>query len=509
MFERIDCKDLTSYKDYQDLVEYKESERYYRLSIEEQKRGNPAESTEYFIKALELQAKLSSLDQLAKHNPLEAQIQHNSQITVLSYELWLKIFLYFDKTTELGILARVCKYFKYISEDDVIWRQLFFHYFPLQKSSYLKMLRLDRSPSFENSFSFQWKITFKNHFTASTKFEIACLYVQFQHFYYHIANHCLAETPENYDTHESYNEFGDRGKTMESVGKIGTHLGRVQGHYWSAGSGYKEYLVGSEMHNSFYASHAQTYVPILRELSLQAADYMRPLESIDDEDRVGKIMRYFHILPLRAAISWIFNCSYPVYLAIKSFPILFAVPLSSNCEIQAITTMFVRDLNVPHLLLQPTALLAMYATDFHSSIVIHFERADLVSVIPVFQLSVVKNHSFLLNFASTQDFDKLAMKIGTLLGSLGSDYHFQNILLSGIAGDTLENNFPDFSANLAKELQKIHAMDVVTLVNCESLVIDGAIIFSQQIGIKHSFYSRLEILSMIPYNPFSELYFSQ
>ena len=58
------------------MEEYKESEKYYQLSIEEQKKGNPTESTEYFIKALELQAKVASLDQFAKQNPFETQFNN-------------------------------------------------------------------------------------------------------------------------------------------------------------------------------------------------------------------------------------------------------------------------------------------------------------------------------------------------------------------------------------------------------------------------------------------------
>ena len=512
--ERIDCRDLTSYKEYRELPEYQESERFYQRSIEEQKKGNPAESTEYFIKALELQAKLASLDQHEKRDPLVTQINHNSLVPMLSYEIWLKIFEYFPEPRQLLQLGMVCKYFKYISEDNIIWRNVFFSHFPLQKQSYVKMVNLAKANSTfeqnqfiedESGVLFSWKVYFKNHYCAASSFEVASFYVTPFYTCFEIPGRFLAKTPINSAGQEVTSNFGSRkGASQTTRGDITSHVGRVAGHYWSAGSGYKEYLVGSELTDSMYSADIAEFVALVNDTAYSAVDYLMPLLPCQNLQNY-KRMRYFNIVPLRSVISWVFNCSYPVYLAIKNFPVLFAVPLAANNEIKALTKMFLYDLNVSYLLLQSTAVLAMYATEYHSSIVIHFDKLDLISVVPVSQLTVVKNESFLVDYHSMQDLPVIESKIKDLVARLAAKgLTFQNVLISGeIPGGAQV----DFVKTLERNINNEHSitMPVVHTPDSKQLVITGSVIYSQQMNIKQP---RLEILSVAPRNPFSNLYFA-
>lgn len=203
-------------------------------------------------------------------------------------------------------------------------------------------------------------------------------------------------------------------------------------------------------------------------------------------------------------ISWIFNCSYHEYLPIKSHPVLFAVPLSANSEINALTAMFVKDLYVPYLSLQSTALLAVYATDYHSSIVLHFDSKTVVSVIPILHLSVLKDKSFLLDFNDSQDIPVLAKKIVELYDSIGEHHAFHNVLVCGTSASSLPDQF---DALLSKEINKL-SLPVEIPINSESLVSDGARIFSQRLDIRSAFYTRFELFELAPSNPFSEIYFT-
>ena len=347
--------------------------------------------------------------------------------------------------------------------------------------------------------SFNWKIYFKNFSKAISAFQIAHFYPQYEHVYYGILEEFLAAKACNSARQEWDSTYDSRGYTDETRGCIPSEVAKVGGHYWSAGSGYKEYLVGPELSDSWFASRIETTISLFGP-ALPACEYLPPLP-LAEENR--KYMRYFHIVILRAMLSWIFNCSYPVYKPIKSHPILFAVPLSANSEINALTAMFVKDLYVPYVSLQSTALMAMYATDYDSSIVLHFDSKSVVSVIPILHLSVVKDKSFLLDLNDSNDIFILGKKLLELYSSIEERHAFHNILVCGASASSLP---VDFAAQLSKEINKV-ALPVEIPSNSESLVADGALVFSQRLDIRSAFYTRFELFELAA-NPFSEIYFS-
>ena len=480
MCERIDGKGLEQYKDYEELEQYKEAEHHYQLSIQLQNEGKPAESTEHFIKALEIQAKLASITEPSIHQSGEYQLQSEA-ISMLPSDIWLMIFQYLS-LKELVQLALVCKYFKAISEDNFLWKNLYFTAYPIQKLAYLKKLAKNGTDEEEgeNQF-FNWKIYYKNYQIAYSKFSIAFLYISKSHCYYQVQREPLAIKPTNCRDSE-YNYLISRNPyKRRTVGCFPAVIGQVRGHYWSAGSGFKEYLVGKQVdgHRLYHAW--KKYQVVL--------DY--PLVS-----------EYFLIPALRTVVAFVFNCCHSRYLSIKWFPFIFPVPLAAHHQIRDICTVFVNDFFVNYLLLESSSLIAMYATEYLSSIVLNFENDLTISLVPVHQLTIVKNESKLFHALEKNQFN--VPELASLIISLKkkcSHCMFENVLIIGKPTHELSEFIEEIKTALA------HYLPVVCPANAESMVSQGLEIFSELPNIRDLFYSRLEMLAEDNF-PFQEIYYT-
>lgn len=183
-----------------DNPEFQEMDRLYHLSIELQKQGDPEGSTEAYLKALDIQAKLPSID-LQKLSQQETHLFPS--VPFIDYYLSLKILRYLPLKQLVCNVAPVCRTWKSLAFDGALWREQYNLRWPLGASWEANIASIpaasansgggscankkkDESSSSEEddnddddddnveNHCKDWYSCFKNRYIANTNFQVRC-----------------------------------------------------------------------------------------------------------------------------------------------------------------------------------------------------------------------------------------------------------------------------------------------------------------------------------------------
>lgn len=122
MFRRLDTHLISNPLSFEMDKEYHRAEELYQKSIEEQKKGHAGLSTQHYLEALEIQAKLCSI---RKTPPLVFAHKIKLPMNILRY-----IFFFLGDVREVCKLMLVSKAFRHTAMDGALWGMLYRRDFP-------------------------------------------------------------------------------------------------------------------------------------------------------------------------------------------------------------------------------------------------------------------------------------------------------------------------------------------------------------------------------------------
>lgn len=353
MFKRIDKRNI---EDYKSLPAYQEAEKHYQDSIRYQQEGDPVKSTESYLIAMEMQAKLSSISSRVDHMD---SLNHLPQLPI---EIWSLIGSYLS-IQDLCNWSITCRYFKYLSEDGFIWREKYFSHF----TKIFPNVADDKVLS-------NWKLLYRDQLVIQKYFPIVFLYFLPSNTFYGSSYEPLAAKPINSRDHEWDDKYSDRRGAMKDTfyTSMPSIAAKVLGHYWGAGSGCSDYLVGEECHKRQWYG-AEDFLPFI-----EKKDNGKKLQFRDSIENV---------------IYWIFSCAFSVFLSQRSHPTLLIVPFNEKDEIEKLTNILFSKLTIFNLSIKSDAEIVLFATNLNNAIILSFITENVLCIVPVNNRKVIPGKS--------------------------------------------------------------------------------------------------------------------
>lgn len=452
MFKRIDKRNNVN--DYKMLPEYNEAERLYQESIKYQQEGDPKKSTDSYLQAMEIQAKLSSI---SLDSQISKQMEHLPQLPI---EIWIIISSYLT-IEELSKLSLVCRYFKYLADDSLIWQEKYFSHF--SKISPNNTLN-DRN---SNAILTNWKLLYRDQLEIQKYFKIIFFYFLPHESFFGSLAESLAKKPMNSRWNE-WNDVYERGELDEIYSSFPSVANRVHGHYWSAGSGCHEYTIGNECTtgNGVFARIADPaeitrFMPVNKN-KVQFIDQSRLLENL---------------------INWIFHAAFSVLLSAKAHPSLFIVPFIENCEIRKMADIFFsNEVGVSYLSIQSDAVIGLYSTNIHNAIVISFSVENIISIIPIHERNVISGQSKSWEISSGLDFSEFTECLQEIVKANESDLLSENRVYLQVFGKFIPDNF---ISNCETKLPHLFNFNKIPLS-----VIEGYRAFAHDPSVRKQFFTK-------------------
>ena len=202
----------------------------------------------------------------------------------------------------------------------------------------------------------------------------------------------IAEKPYNSRDCEWNDTYTNRKSIDATISIIPSIASRVYGHYWGAGQGCREFLIGNELENSFYNLEENTNISQI---------------IVKEEE----ILSQYQVHEMEAILIWISNCGFAQLENQKTHPFLFALPYTARNERRKLETIFFNTAGVPFLCIRPQAVIALYGTEFNSAIVVCFESPTIVSVVPVENLQVIRGESRAIQLVDSSSIESVCRVI--------------------------------------------------------------------------------------------------
>jgi hypothetical protein len=127
-----------------------------------------------------------------------------------------------------------------LAEDGSLWRAHFQRKWANYEPICAKASRFD-------NVAWNWKLRYRNMLQTFRLFRVCHIQVQSDLTYFGITGKPLAEKPVNHRDDQWYDTYTRRGTSSVCFGSIPSVVAKVNGHYWSAGTGVEDYLVGHEI----------------------------------------------------------------------------------------------------------------------------------------------------------------------------------------------------------------------------------------------------------------------
>ena len=242
MFQRISRKRQFSKINYLGNPEYIRAEELYQESIKLQKLNQPRKSTQKYLEAMEIQAKLGSTE-LAKLNK-----KNKTWIGILPIDMVNNIFSYLLDQPISFFISLLDVHFSWneIMKNNYIWYNLY------RQRWKLPIMKINSLLCDERWYHFTEARLYANKYFQTVSFDLG----------YHKTSFNILDVRSRVnpkDTHGQirrkymFTKVPDNVYKLTYSGYIPSLTAKVKGHYWGAGSGVNQYAVGYQCAENMYS----------------------------------------------------------------------------------------------------------------------------------------------------------------------------------------------------------------------------------------------------------------
>eukprot|EP00164_Ancoracysta_twista_P001752 GFYU01002301.1.p1 GENE.GFYU01002301.1~~GFYU01002301.1.p1 ORF type:complete len:1052 (-),score=217.44 GFYU01002301.1:225-3380(-) len=311
MFRRVDYKNVNP-RSYLTDPAYRHCQQLYTASIEKQFEGQPHESTEAFVEAMEMQAQESP--SITTGRRLGGGGEGPSEcgwFDELSEDLLALMFSYLP-LSDLGTVARVCWTWNLASKDALIWKKLFEEDYP-EAAVWCKETQMPQVADPGVHLRNDWHIWYKARHIAEVQCPTLFVDIGADTTNFFLSSNVPAIDAADRDPHGRWGVSSNVFQKVD-VKTVPSLVATTNGHYWSSGSGVGHFLVANEVVNGGLEKNSDYPITARNKYNVMYPSADGSHHSLS-----------FKLLPL--LIEWMLECQFAVPLMVPSVALLVAEPM--------------------------------------------------------------------------------------------------------------------------------------------------------------------------------------